>query len=54
MTVEIYKGRTFQYGHERQACGEFLQDLKERFDEVDDLYIVVIEVDVNGLRSICC
>lgn len=48
MTVEVYKGRVFQHGHERRALGVFLQDLKGRFDNSDDLYIVVIEIDANG------
>jgi len=48
MTVEIFKGRLFQYGHERRALGVFLQELVRRFDESDELYLVVIEVDANG------
>ncbi len=48
MTVEIFKGRLFQYGHERRALGVFLQELVRRFDDSDELYLVVIEVDVNG------
>jgi tetratricopeptide (TPR) repeat protein len=48
MTVEIFKGRLFQYGHERRALGVFLHELNHRFADADELYIVVIEVDANG------
>ncbi len=48
MAVEVYKGRLFQYGHERRALGRFLQILKSKFGYTPELYIVVIEVDANG------
>ncbi len=51
MTVEVYKGRLFEYGHERRALGRFLQELKNRFGDSDTLYIVVIEIDANGAAA---
>jgi len=50
MTVEVYLGREFQFGHEHRVFGEFLQELVARFEESQDLYLVVGEVEVDAAK----
>lgn len=50
MTVEVYLGREFQFGHEHRVFGEFLQELIARFEESQDLYLVVGEVEVDAAK----
>lgn len=47
MTVEVYLGRKFDFEHERRAFGHFLQEMLDRYDEDEDLYAIIVEVEVN-------
>jgi tetratricopeptide (TPR) repeat protein len=47
MTVEVYLGEKFHYEHERRAFGRFLQEMLDRYEDTDDLYIVIVEAEAN-------
>ncbi len=47
MTVEIYRGQKFKFGHERRAYGYFLQDMIDKYSDSEELYTVISEFEAN-------
>ncbi len=47
MAVEVYICKNYQHSHERKAFGKFLQEMLDRYKKSDDLYVLIVEPEVN-------
>ena len=47
MTVEVYLGKNFRYNHERKAFGVFLEEMLDRYEDTEELYLIIVEPEVN-------
>ena len=47
MPVEVYVSEKFRHSHERKAFGRFLQEMLDRYQDSDDLYLIIVEPEAN-------